>query len=229
MKFYSNPIKVLSTLFITSLILLSYSCEEIINVDLNSADPKIVIEGTVTDQPGPYTVTITKTTDYYNPASYPAVSGAQVRIVDDLGFSEQLHETTDGIYQTGTLQKVKDLTKQLGKMKEIEKSDVTSLYTADNIVGTEDGMDVKAFYKKLKAPGKFGINGSRDFTGNDSIHGVIEFLVTVITQVSASHTKGQIFGGMPVNIQVKTYIAVNSKTGQTIDIIKRSIQVEIFG
>ena len=34
-------------------------------------------------------------------------------------------------------------------MKEIKKADVTSLYTADNIVGTEDGMDVKAFYKKV--------------------------------------------------------------------------------
>ncbi|HHE65072.1 MAG TPA: hypothetical protein ENL09_03515, partial [Bacteroidetes bacterium] len=30
-------------------------------------------------------------------------------------------ENRDGIYQTGTLQKIKDLTKQLGKMKEIEK------------------------------------------------------------------------------------------------------------
>ena len=104
MKFYSILKKVLPTLFITSFILLSYSCEEIINVDLNSADPKIVIEGTVTDQPGPYTVSITKTTDYYNPASYPTVSGARVNIADDLGFSEQLHETTDGIYQTVNLQ-----------------------------------------------------------------------------------------------------------------------------
>lgn len=58
-------------------------------------------------------------------------------------------ENTDGIYQTGTLQKVKDLTNQLGKMKEIDKNDVTSLYTADNIIGTEDGMDVKAFFKKV--------------------------------------------------------------------------------
>jgi len=58
-------------------------------------------------------------------------------------------ENKDGIYHTGTLQKVKDLTKQLGKMKEIDKNDVTSLYTADNIIGTEDGMDVKAFFKKV--------------------------------------------------------------------------------
>ena len=34
-------------------------------------------------------------------------------------------------------------------MDEIEKADVTSLYTADNIIGTEEGMDVRAFYKRV--------------------------------------------------------------------------------
>ena len=58
-------------------------------------------------------------------------------------------ENKKGIYNYETLKKIKDITKKLQKMKEIEKSDVTSLYTADNIVGTEDGMDVKAFYKKV--------------------------------------------------------------------------------
>jgi len=55
-------------------------------------------------------------------------------------------ENPDGIYHSGTLQKIKDLTLQLGKMKEIDKSDITSLYNADNIVGSEYGMDVTAFY-----------------------------------------------------------------------------------
>ena len=58
-------------------------------------------------------------------------------------------ENPDGIYHTETLQKIKDLSKRLQKMKEIEKVDVTSLYTADNIIGTEDGMDVKAFFKRV--------------------------------------------------------------------------------
>ncbi len=58
-------------------------------------------------------------------------------------------ENKDGGYNYSTLKKVKALTKELQKMKEIEKNDVTSLYTADNIVGTEDGMDVKAFYKRV--------------------------------------------------------------------------------
>jgi len=56
-------------------------------------------------------------------------------------------ENQQGIYNSGTIQKVKDLTKALQKMKQIKKDDVTSLYTADNIIGTEDGMDVKPFFK----------------------------------------------------------------------------------
>ena len=43
-------------------------------------------------------------------------------------------ENKDGIYNYETLEIVKKLTKKLQKFKEIEKADVTSLYTADNIV-----------------------------------------------------------------------------------------------
>ena len=58
-------------------------------------------------------------------------------------------ENKNGIFNTATLDTLKRLTKRLQKMDEIEKADVTSLYTADNIVGTEDGMDVKAFFKRV--------------------------------------------------------------------------------
>ena len=58
-------------------------------------------------------------------------------------------ENENGIFNTATLDTLKQLTRRLQKMDEIEKADVTSLYTADNIVGTEDGMDVKAFYKRV--------------------------------------------------------------------------------
>ncbi|MEA1898232.1 MAG: MMPL family transporter, partial [Bacteroidota bacterium] len=58
-------------------------------------------------------------------------------------------ENQNGIFNTATLDTLKQLTRRLQKMDEIEKADVTSLYTADNIVGTEEGMDVKAFYKRV--------------------------------------------------------------------------------
>ncbi len=58
-------------------------------------------------------------------------------------------ENKSGIFNTETLDTLKQLTKRFQKFDEINKNDVTSLYTADNIVGTEDGMDVKAFFKRV--------------------------------------------------------------------------------
>ena len=58
-------------------------------------------------------------------------------------------ENEDGIYGSKTLEKIKNLTRELQQLEQIEKDDVTSLYTADNIVGTEFGLDVKSFYKKV--------------------------------------------------------------------------------
>jgi predicted RND superfamily exporter protein len=57
-------------------------------------------------------------------------------------------EHPDGIYNHGTLSKIKDLTKELQKHDRIDRGDVTSLYTADNITGSEGGLDVRAFYSK---------------------------------------------------------------------------------
>ncbi|MEA1898926.1 MAG: hypothetical protein U9N53_14810, partial [Bacteroidota bacterium] len=42
-------------------------------------------------------------------------------------------ENQSGIFNTATLDTLKQLTRRLQKMDEIEKADVTSLYTADNI------------------------------------------------------------------------------------------------
>src|SRR6056297_3300264 len=57
-------------------------------------------------------------------------------------------ENKNGIYNSQTLEKITKLTRDLQKMEEIEKSDVTSLYTADNIIGTEMGLEVNPFYTK---------------------------------------------------------------------------------
>ena len=58
-------------------------------------------------------------------------------------------ENKKGIYNTETLDTLKQLTKRFQNFAEIEKDDVTSLYNADNIIGTDDGMDVKRFYQRV--------------------------------------------------------------------------------
>lgn len=85
------------------------SCKKTVTLKLKTAPAQIVIEGEVTDQPGPYTVTITQTVGFYADNTFPPVSGASVTISDNtLGITDSLTETTPGtgIYSTHTLQGV---------------------------------------------------------------------------------------------------------------------------
>jgi len=59
-------------------------------------------------------------------------------------------ENKDGIYNQTTFQKIKDLTKEIQKLEVVEdKDDVLSLYTADNMLGSEEGLEIEEFYKKV--------------------------------------------------------------------------------
>lgn len=86
------------------LALLFASCEEVIDIDLDTTDPKFVITGTVSDQLEPFAVRIEKTIHFDEPNNYPAVSGASVRISNGTQ-SFDLVETAPGFYQTAQPQK----------------------------------------------------------------------------------------------------------------------------
>jgi hypothetical protein len=79
------------------------SCKKIINVDLNSAAPQLVVEGTVTDQPGPYTVKLSQSVNFSDDNVFPALSGAHIILNDNAGNSETLIETSPGNYTSSTL------------------------------------------------------------------------------------------------------------------------------
>ncbi len=80
-------------------------------------------------------------------------------------------EHPDGIYNPDTLQKVKDLSRELQKDPDIHKDDVTSLYTADNIVGSDVGMDVRRFYKRVPKTPKKLERLSEQVRTNDMVRG----------------------------------------------------------
>jgi hypothetical protein len=76
-------------------------CQKVINVDLNDAAPRIVIEGLINDRRGPYGISVTKSGSYFNETTLPAVSDASVIIKDNSGLIDTLREATPGIYLTG--------------------------------------------------------------------------------------------------------------------------------
>ncbi|HTB24343.1 MAG TPA: DUF4249 domain-containing protein, partial [Puia sp.] len=86
------------------LIFLSYSCQKVVTLKLNTIPPQVVIQGEVTDSGGPYSITINQTVNFYADNVFPPVSGAIVKISDDEGYTDSLIEFSPGIYSTHGLQ-----------------------------------------------------------------------------------------------------------------------------
>ena len=88
---------------ITAIGLLTFACVEEYWPDLGTKyDRVLVVDGLVTDQPGPYTVKLSFSSTVDN-AEYIPASGYQVQIFDDAGNNETLNETENGIYKTDSL------------------------------------------------------------------------------------------------------------------------------
>jgi hypothetical protein len=137
-------------LFLTLPVLVLVSCQKEINIDLNSSDPKIVIEGEITDTPGPYFIKLSKTVNFSDPNEFPPISDAIVIVSDNAGYSERLMEMQSGIYTTHDLQGIAGRTYFLSVTIEGET------FTAQSTMPARvplDGVDVTtSFYSSSQDP-----------------------------------------------------------------------------
>jgi hypothetical protein len=85
-----------------SLFILS-SCEKVIDLDLNEAEKKYVVEAVLTDEPGTAKVLITQTKNFDEDNNFPGISGATVTITETGGATYTLNETTAGVYESASL------------------------------------------------------------------------------------------------------------------------------
>ena len=93
----------ISILVVVIILIVISACQKIVNVDLNSATPKFVIEGVITDSTGPYRVLITKSGSYFSQPVLTPVSGAIVIVSDDHGTIDTLKEEHTGVYLTSKI------------------------------------------------------------------------------------------------------------------------------
>ena len=81
-----------------------FSCQKVIQVHLNDSAPQYVVEGNITDQPGPYTVKITRSVNFDQNNVFPGVDSAIVVIVDSNSLiADTLQQTASGLYRTHLL------------------------------------------------------------------------------------------------------------------------------
>lgn len=76
------------------------SCKKEINLKTDDKSGNIVIEGNITNQPGPYYVRVTKSVALTDLNQYPAVTNATVIISDNIGQKDTLQYVSAGRYKT---------------------------------------------------------------------------------------------------------------------------------
>lgn len=139
------------------------SCEDVIEIDLNSVDPKIVIEANITDNSGPYLVKLSKTDDYFKPNEFEKITNAFVVISDNCGVIDTLFEGEPGIYYTSKIQGIPENTYTLrvtingdeiiatSTMPEkIELQQINYTYTLAPTPHDEDGYRLKCEFQDPK-------------------------------------------------------------------------------
>ncbi|GAB3249839.1 hypothetical protein GCM10027347_07210 [Larkinella harenae] len=86
-------------LFLFGLFLLGLtSCEDPIDIKLDTGPAQLAVDGWLTDQPGPQTIKLTRTTGYFDASQPPAALGATVIVADE---DSVIHEFVD-VKGTGT-------------------------------------------------------------------------------------------------------------------------------
>jgi hypothetical protein len=81
-----------------SVFILLTSCENVIEIELNYMEPKLVIEGVINDFDKQCIIKLSKTADYFNQKTNPAVSDAVITLNDNAGTIVNFNEIEPGIY-----------------------------------------------------------------------------------------------------------------------------------
>ncbi|WP_136481322.1 efflux RND transporter permease subunit [Cognatitamlana onchidii] len=93
----------------------------------------------------------------------------------------------NGVFNTKTLKLVQELSDALKTVKGIDPDQITSLYTENNIVGTEDGLEVNPFYE---------IDELSNDKAKDVKHAINDFELYQGSLVSKDHTTTLILAEM---------------------------------
>lgn len=118
-------IAIITGLLIISIIM---GCEEVININLKNVEPRLVIEGVISDQPEQSWFAISKTTNYFEPNDFPMISGAFITVADDIGHVDTFTEVRPGIYFAP------DLIGQIGRTYNASVTIDSVIYTATSYI-----------------------------------------------------------------------------------------------
>ena len=218
--------KNLSGLLVLAIVggLIFTSCSKIVNINLNTANAQVVIQGYVTDQQNIDTVKLTRTGSYYAPGSYPTINGAIVIISDNTGVRDTLKQIDSGTYVPTSFIGVPGRTYSLKVLTGGREYDAVSTMplavSIDSVVkqsntsfGGEVQNQIRCFFRDPPSVGHYYM---ADLIVNDTLHDSLDNLTLLNDQFVA---------GNEVNIRIRGYNAI---TGDTVTVQLMSIDAATY-
>lgn len=129
------------------------SCTKVVQIDLNSSNPRYVIEANISNIDSLQTVHISRTVNFSNTNDYPGVANAIVVLSDDQGNSDSLTQAAQpGFYQSGKIKGVPGRKYQLRVLVDGHQFTASTKMPDAIMIDSMEVIEQLSFGKQIKSP-----------------------------------------------------------------------------
>lgn len=197
------------------------SCEKVIDLDLENAEAKIVIEGNVSDQLENQYVRISKTIPFSTNNTFNGFKGAKVTLSTTSGSSINFAEVSDGLYKS---QQFKGIPGTKYKLEVLADGKV---YTAESTMPFPVVPDSIGF-KKLNFFGNTTIYPTVFYKDPANIQNQYRYILKINNKFQSDIVFEDRFNDGNEVSDIIIYDGDDIKSGDTIDIEMQSIDRKVF-
>ena len=129
-----------------------FSCEEVIEIEVNEADIQLVIEGDISNENRIHKVKLSQTGSYFDPGDFPKIEGAEVTLTTSAGQSETLNDIGEGVYQ------IENIVGEIGESYTLSVAYEGETFEA--ISTLPEAVPLSGLFFRNRPAGPFGEDGS---------------------------------------------------------------------
>lgn len=216
-----SPLKFKGRLLILAALFIFSSCEEVIDLNLENADSKIVIEGNVNDQLENQYVKISKTIPFNTSNSFNGFKGAKVTLSTAGSSPIAFLEVSDGVYKSTPFKGIP------GKTYKLEVLAEGKVYTAESTMPLPVIPDSVGF-KKLNFFGNTNIYPTVFYKDPANIQNQYRYILKINNKFQSDIVSEDRFNDGNEVSDIIIYDGDDIKSGDTINIEMQAIDRNVF-
>jgi hypothetical protein len=208
-------------IFAMGMLTIAFSaCEEVIDPDLSTAPPLIVIDGSISDQAEAHTVRVSRTVAFDQPNTFSGVRGARVTVYSSNNQTFSFSALADGIYRSQRFRGIP------GVRYTLEVVSGGKTYKASSVMPSPVKIDSLTF-KKLSFFGNSSIYPSVYYKDPAGVQNQYRFIVRINGTIKADQVTEDRFSNGNATSDLITF-EDGVKAGDKIDLEVQCIDRNVF-